>query len=95
MTAEKHSYTLTDRGTFIKYVSNYHDRPPLIILVQNDKILLNQYSLILVNPKRCKNINVNLAEQLRNWLIAKPTQITITNYKLLNKPLFIPNADQR
>lgn len=95
MAAEKHGYTLTDRGTFIKYAANYHNRPPLIILVHKDKFLFNQYSIILVNPKHCKNINVNLAEQFRNWLIAKPTQTIIANYKLLDKRLFIPNADKQ
>jgi tungstate transport system substrate-binding protein len=94
MAAEKHGYTLTDRGTFIKYAAN-HSYPSLIILVQNDKILFNQYSLILVDPKRCKNINTKSAEQFRNWLIAKPTQTTIANYKLLDKRLFIPNADEK
>jgi len=95
MAAEKHGYTLTDRGTFIKYAANYHNRPPLIILVHKDKFLFNQYSIILVNPKHCKNVNIKLAEQFRNWLIAKPTQTTIANYKLLNKRLFIPNANQQ
>jgi len=95
MAAEKHGYTLTDYGTFIKYAANYHNHPPLIILVQNDKILFNQYSIILVNPKHCKNVNIKLAEQFKNWLIAKPTQTTIANYKLLNKHLFIPNANQQ
>lgn len=95
ITAEKHGYTLTDRGTFIKYAVNYHNHPPLIILVQKNKLFSNQYSVILVNPKRCKNVNIKLAEQFRNWLIVKPTQTIIANYKLLNKRLFIPNADRQ
>ena len=33
---EKGGYTMTDRGTFIKFSDNYQGNPPLIILVEGD-----------------------------------------------------------
>lgn len=92
VTNEKNGYTLTDRGTYIKYAANHDGKPSLIILTQNDKALKNQYSLITINPKRCENTKYNSAKQFRKWLVSKKTQANIDNYKLLNKTLFIANA---
>ena len=52
---EKQGYVLADRGTYIKYEANSKGNPPLKILVEGDPILLNQYSVITVNPGNCKN----------------------------------------
>ncbi len=51
--AEKNGYTLADRGTYIKYENNMKGAPPLKILVEGDQTLLNQYSVIAVNPAKC------------------------------------------
>ena len=41
---EKGAYTMTDRGTFIKYTHNHGGKPPLVALVEGDPGLFNQYS---------------------------------------------------
>ena len=42
------AYTLSDRATWIHF-KNKHD---LVIVVEGDKRLFNQYGVLLVNPKR-------------------------------------------
>jgi tungstate transport system substrate-binding protein len=90
--AERNGYTMTDRGTYIKYESNLKGNPPLKILVEGDPALLNQYSVIAVNPKHCEKANYALAMQFIKWITAPETQQLIGNFKLLGKPLFTPNA---
>ena len=92
MAAEKGGYTLTDRGTWIKYESQKGDSNNMKIVVENDNILFNQYSVITVNKDRCPNVKTQLAKDFTNWIIKDETQKFIGNFKLLEKPLFTPNA---
>lgn len=90
--AERGGYTMTDRGTYIKYEANHKGNPPLKILVEGDKSLLNQYSVIEVNPARCKNVKNSEAKKLGDWLVSKEGQKAIGNFRLMDKQLFTPNA---
>jgi len=89
---EKAGYTMTDRGTFIKYADNNGGNPPLVVLVEGDKVLFNQYSALAVNPEHCKDAQYDLAKQYIAWMASPETQKAIGNFKLLGKKLFIPNA---
>jgi len=89
---EKGGYTMTDRGTFIKFADNHGGNPPLKVLVENDPALFNQYSIIAVNPTNCKNAKYELARKFTDWMTSKKIQNLIGNFKLLNKKLYIPNA---
>ena len=90
--AERNGYTMTDRGTYIKYESNMKGNPPLKILVEGDAPLLNQYSVIAVNPKHCAKVKYDLAMQFIEWISGKEAQQLIKDYRLLGKQLFTPNA---
>jgi len=90
--AERQGYTMTDRGTYIKYEDNLKGNPPLKILVEGDAPLLNQYSVIAVNPKHCPKVKYDTAEQFINWITEEQGQQLIKDFKLLGKPLFTPNA---
>lgn len=90
--AERDAYTLTDRGTFIKYESNWKGDPPLVILVEGDSSLRNQYSVIAVNPSRCKEVRNDLAQELIQWVLSPEAQRLIGEFELMGKTLFIPNA---
>lgn len=92
--AERDAYTLTDRGTFIKYEANWKGNPPMVILVEGDKTLRNQYSVIPINPDRCKNVNYDLATKLALWFVGPEAQKLIGDFKLMDKQLFIPNAGE-
>ena len=90
--AERKGYTMTDRGTYIKYADTLKGNPPLKVLVEGDKILLNQYSVMAVNPKRCTSAKYDLATAFSDWLAGAQAQGLIRDFKLLGKPLFVPNA---
>ena len=89
---EKGAYSMTDRGTFIKYSENHGVNPPLVALVEGDPGLFNQYSLIAVDPANCSNTKYGLAKKLAEWMTSDDIQKLIGNFKLMNKRLFIPNA---
>jgi tungstate transport system substrate-binding protein len=90
--AEKNGYTLADRGTYIKYENNMKGNPPLKILVEGDQTLLNQYSVIAVNPAKCAKAQVELAAKFTNWIAGPEGQKVIREFKVMGKPLFTANA---
>ena len=90
--AERNGYTMTDRGTYIKYEDNLKGNPPLKILVQGDAVLLNQYSVIAINVTHCPKANYDMAKQFIEWIAGAEAQQLIKDFKLLGKPLFTPNA---
>lgn len=94
MAAERGGYTLTDRGTFIKYEANYVGNPPLGIVIEGDANLINQYSVIEVNPARCPQVQNERARKFGDWLVSKEGQDAIGNFRLLDKQLFTPNAGE-
>jgi len=89
---EKNGYTMTDRGTYIKYEHTSHGNPALRILVEGDEFLKNQYSVMSVNPDRCSNVNFEAAQTFADWITGEKAQKLIAAFKLLDKTLFIPNA---
>ena len=90
--AERNGYTMTDRGTYIKYADTMQGNPPLKVLVEGDAILLNQYSVLAINPDRCKAAQFDLAMAFSDWMAGDEAQGLIRDFKLLGKPLFVPNA---
>lgn len=89
---ERNGYVLADRGTFIKYEANHKGNPPLVILVEGDESLRNQYSVIPVNPSKHPNVKADLARKYAAWLTSAKAQRDIANFKLEGKQLFFPNA---
>lgn len=95
MAEEKKGIILTDRGTYIKYVSDKKSNPDLVIINEGDDSLKNFYSVIATSPKHCKNINYNEASKFIKWLTKDDTLKFISDFKLLGKPLFIVDAKTR
>ena len=92
MAAEMGGYTMTDRGTFIKYEADKGGQPPLIVLVEGDDVLFNQYSGLAVNPENCPNAKYELATKFIQWMASERGQTLIGEFRLLGKQLFTPNA---
>ena len=90
--AERNGYTMTDRGTYIKYEANLKGNPPLKILVEGDRVLLNQYSVIAINTTHCPKAKYDLTMQFIEWVTAAEAQQLIKDFKLMGKQLFTPNA---
>lgn len=91
--AEQKGVTLSDRATFIKYEDNKKDKNNFVIISQGDENLKNYYSVIAINPKHCKNADILNAKEFISWISSKKGQEFIANFKLLNKQLFTPNAN--
>jgi tungstate transport system substrate-binding protein len=94
MAAEKGGYTMTDRGTWIKYMSQKGDSNTMKVVVEGDKTLFNQYSVVSINKEKCSNVKPQLAEQFTQWVVSPQTQQTIADFRLLGQALFIPNAEK-
>lgn len=90
--AERSGYTMTDRGTYIKYEANLKGNPPLKILVEGDAVLLNQYSVIAIDKKHCPKAKCDTAMKFIEWITGAEAQKQIKEFKLLGKQLFTPNA---
>lgn len=91
---ERKAYVLSDRGTFIKFEDSRKGESHMVIIVEGDPSLRNQYSVIAVNPARWDNIRYDLALTYIDWLMSPSTQKAIGDFKLLDKQLFFPNAGQ-
>jgi tungstate transport system substrate-binding protein len=92
--AELEGYTLTDRGTYITYESAAESKPALVIVVEGDPDLLNQYSVIPVDPKHCPSVKFDKAQTFSDWMAGPKAQKLIGEFKLLGKQLFTPNANR-
>jgi tungstate transport system substrate-binding protein len=88
---EKRAYTLTDRGTWL--ATKDKDKLEMIIVLEGDPVLFNQYGVMAVNPEKYKHVKYKEAMEFVNWLISKDGQQAIASFKDKNgNPLFIPNA---
>jgi len=92
MASEKNGYTMTDRGTWIKYMSQKGDKNTMKVVVEGDKSLFNQYSVIPINKDKCSNVKPELANKFAQWVVSPATQKVIADFRLLGQALFIPNA---
>lgn len=89
---EKQGYTLTDRGTYIKYKYGKTPAVDLDILCEGGNNLANPYGIIPVSPKKYPDTQYDLAMQFVNWIISKKGQDLIDGYRLEGKQLFFPDA---
>ena len=88
---EKRAYTLTDRGTWL--ATKDKDKLDMIVVLEGDPTLFNQYGVMAVNPKKFKTVKYKEAMEFIDWIISKEGQDTIAAYKDKNgNQLFIPNA---
>jgi tungstate transport system substrate-binding protein len=88
---EKRAYTLTDRGTWL--ATKDKDKLEMIIVLEGDPLLFNQYGVMAVNPEKHKHVKYKESMEFINWLISKEGQETIASFKDKNgNQLFIPNA---
>jgi tungstate transport system substrate-binding protein len=82
------AYVLSDRGTWI----SFKNKGDLVIVVEGDKRLFNQYGVMLVNPAKHPNVKKELGQAFIDWLISPEGQKTIAGYKINGEQLFYPNA---
>ena len=81
------AYALTDRGTWL----SFKNRGDLVILVEGDTKLFNQYGVMLVNPAKHPHVKKELGQKFIDWLISPAGQATIAAYQIDGQQLFFPN----
>ncbi|MHA1283108.1 MAG: substrate-binding domain-containing protein [Promethearchaeota archaeon] len=79
-------YTLVDRGTWL----SYKDSISLTLLVEGDKVLLNPYGAILVNPDKFSHVNFTEARQFVAFLVSEEGQQLIGDFRKNGEVLFHP-----
>ena len=88
--AATNAYTISDRGTWI----SFKNKADLVISVEGDKRLFNQYGVMLVNPAKHPHVKKELGQQFVDWLVSPEGQKAIADYKIDGQQLFFPNATQ-
>ena len=83
------AYVLTDRGTWL----SFKNRGDLVIAVEGDNRLFNQYGVMLVNPEKHKHVKKELGQAFIDWLISPEGQKAIADYQIGAQQLFFPNAN--
>lgn len=91
-TEEKQGYTMSDRGTFIKYKYGKTPAVELDVLCEGGADLANPYGIIPVNPEKHPHVQNDLAMSFVNWIISERGQKLIGDYRLEGKQLFFPDA---
>ena len=95
---DQQAYTLTDRGTYLSMVGKL---PGLEILVggrnlaeNKDKILLNAYGVLAVNPDKYPQTNFELAMKFVTWICSVETQEAIAGFGAdrFGQPLFYADS---
>jgi len=82
------AYTVSDRGTWI----SFRNMGDLVIAVEGDQRLFNQYGVMLVNPAKHPGVKKVLGQQFVDWLVSPEGQRAIANYQINGQQLFYPNA---
>ncbi len=86
--AGMNAYALTDRGTWL----SFKNRGELVISVEGDQRLFNQYGIILVNPAKHSHVKKDLGQEFIDWVVSAEGQKSIAEYKIGGEQLFFPNA---
>ena len=86
--AGMNAYILSDRGTWL----SFKNRADLVIAVEGDTRLFNQYGVMLVNPAKHPNVKKEMGQAFVDWVISPEGQKAIADYKINGEQLFFPNA---
>ncbi|WP_354067593.1 extracellular solute-binding protein [Bradyrhizobium sp. OAE829] len=86
--AASNAYVLTDRATWL----SFKNKGELVIEVEGDKRLFNQYGVMLVNPAKHPNVKKEFGQQFIDWLVSTEGQKAIADFKINGEQLFYPNA---
>lgn len=81
------AYAFTDRGTWL----SFKNPGELVIVVEGDNKLFNQYGVMLVNPAKHPHVKKELGMQFVDWVTSPEGQAAIADYKVGGQQLFFPN----
>jgi tungstate transport system substrate-binding protein len=87
--AGMNAYALADRGTWL----SFRNRGDLVVLVEGDTKLFNQYGVMLVNPAKHPQVKREAGQKFVDWVISPAGQSAIAAYKIGGEQLFFPNYE--
>ncbi|MGL5448189.1 MAG: substrate-binding domain-containing protein [Rhabdaerophilum sp.] len=87
---ELNAYLFTDRGTWI----SFRNKRELVLVVEGDPRLRNQYGVIVVNPARHPHVKLKAAQALSDWMVGPVGQTAIAAFRIEGQQLFFPNASE-
>ena len=84
---EKRAYVLSDRGTYLSRADL-----ELEIMVEGDEILFNPYHVMIANPDKFPNVQVEMGELFIQYLLSEETQQAISEFGMekFGQSLFTP-----
>ena len=90
---ERNAYTLTDRGTYLAL----RKRVMLPILLEGDRLLLNIYSVMEVNPAKGPRVNATGGKAFADFMVSAQAQHVIKSFGVekFGEPLFFPVAGKK
>jgi tungstate transport system substrate-binding protein len=88
--AGMNAYALADRGTWL----SFKNRGELVISVEGDQRLFNQYGVMLVNPAKHSHVKKDMGQAFIDWIVSPEGQSAIAAYKIGGEQLFFPNASR-
>jgi tungstate transport system substrate-binding protein len=81
------AYAFTDRGTWL----SFKNPGELVIVVEGDNKLFNQYGVMLVNPAKHPHVKKELGMQFIDWITSAEGQAAIASFRIGGEQLFFPN----
>ncbi|HEV8586253.1 MAG TPA: substrate-binding domain-containing protein [Methylomirabilota bacterium] len=90
---DRRAYALTDRATMLAFAK----RVDLKSMVEGDKLLLNIYSVMEINPANGPRVNTAGGKAFADFMLAAATQAVIKTFGVdrYGQPLFVPIAGKR
>ena len=85
--AGMNAYALADRGTWL----SFKNRGDLVMLVEGDTKLFNQYGVMLVNPAKHAHVKKDPGQKFVDYVISPAGQAAIAGYRIEGEQLFFPN----
>ena len=82
------AYALTDRGTWL----SFKNRGELVVLVEGDRRLFNQYGVMLVNPAKHPHVKQEAGRKFIDFVTSPAGQKAIADYRIGGEQLFFPDA---
>ncbi len=86
MANEQLGYSMTDRGTYVAM----RDTLDLVIVLEGDPILFNQYGVMAVNPEEHPHVKYDYALMYIEFLMSDEGQELINSYQVNGETLFFP-----
>ena len=84
------AYVMSDRATWL----NFANKGDLVILLEGDERLFNQYGIILVSKEKCLKVKADLGGKFVDWVISKDGQQVINDFKIKGNQAFFANANR-